>query len=198
MPELSVIKAQSDILAGISLLYEECYVWYVDIINMNKKVSYQLTYSFMSIIGALAWPAGSQGQSNLKKTKNKNTIKKTKQKKNKSKVGIHREWHRVCELQWTFSGAHSQQNVSPAANSPVGTGGMNIHSGFRSSMAQNLIRSIQTVGRQKVPQIGTKRTTRWQKTGSGLSPHSSSLQRKYLVWCWSQWSWWLDGHVDLV
>lgn len=69
MPELSVIKAQSDILAGISLLYEECYVWYVDIINMNKKVSYQLTYSFMSIIGALAWPAGSQGQINLKKKK---------------------------------------------------------------------------------------------------------------------------------
>lgn len=42
MPELPASEGASDIQAGVSLLYEEeCYAWYVDIINMNKSVSCQ-------------------------------------------------------------------------------------------------------------------------------------------------------------
>lgn len=152
-----------------------------------------MTDSFMSIIGALAWPAGSQGQSiNFFLFKKKKHNKKQTKNKNKSKVGIHREWHRVCVncSELFRERTHTQQNVSSPAGKQSGRDKWHEYTLRFQVVNGTKLYQINTDSRtaKKSPQIGTKRTTRWRKPGSGLSPHSSSLQRKYLVWCWSQWS----------
>lgn len=200
MPELCVVKAQSDILAGISLLYEGCYVWYVDIINMNKKVSLSVDRQFHEyhrsprVAGRFSGPT-------FFFFFFKNTIKKTKQNKpNQSKP----------KSAFTENGIECV-NCSEPFRERTHSEASRLRQAVQSGQVAWIY--TQVSGRQwhktlsdqyrqsdgkKPPRIGTKRTTRWRKTGLGLSPHSSSLQRNYLVWCWSRWSWWLDGHVDLV